>query len=897
MKVNGIKQQLPRFVQLVLLFLMCLQGLHAQQAEQSPAIIQNNSNGPIDYYVILTNGGSQYINSLDQGMQITENFYVGEKILITPQGSQDVIAEHVYDGTINAVLAAAPNSQAPSISPPAPPNKRAPQPIPSNPTAGSNTADNASPAAPAEPEKPSYKVSREFKDWLTTDKPYYEERTKNESTYQAGFQEKFRTEDQMRKGYNILKMDPSRLTNRGLRSNAPDLVKKLTGSSFNWGIRELGLAIPNDLVLLPEQGRTRGVEQTTILFSSNQERKSSSVNVGANLDVGKKGSGSGKIGISREESKFESNNQSMIRKQIVGEAYWVVYAKEHMELANGFSKFLRNSNNLKTYADFKRMFDLYGTHWPVATLFGGYIRYDEMFDTKEMSESITKTLSVDIAAKAPVPKAPSATVGGSVGFTQSDTNEMRNKESQGRASFESQGGQPGASFGMWNMATPTAADNYVPLKVELRTIDELIWPELMGIKDPAEATRIHALRVKTGKMLGQYIDEVQGINTTEDWNPRVYEVTMTRAVVSQDDDEGSGNEPDFFGSLIVAEAKKKKIKVSHLTIDTYEKSKVGKNINEKYLWSKSRDDRVTMGKGKTFSLRSDGAIYISVPATPVQSGTVNGKPLYKPSFNLNGIVGYFQSTIKDDDDTGKDEDNSGSFAISLDEVEKSDVKLVSREREFDDEGVGIKVKGQVKRIDYQLQNSEFELLDLPGLARLNQGAAIAAKEVAIRPASSGVSVSRPSYNSGNTKAKKPTTPTSSAAKTKFSGFPRIQNRWFPTHHLHNQNGKLELGSMQPNWWSAQWTIEPVPGAEEWVRIKNRWYPDHGLHNQNGKLELGPIQPNWWSAQWRIVPVPGAPGWVRIQNRWYPDHYIHNQSKSLELGPMQDNWWSAQWAIK
>lgn len=712
--------------------LILVSNAFAQQATQSPAIVLNNSNGPIDYHVILTDGSSQYLNSIEPGFQVTENFYTGEQILITPKGSQQVIANHIYDGTVNAVLAAVPNP-ATLATPATPPTKSAPvavqqsAPISAAPpqTATAAQTQAAPAAAPKREEKPTYKPSPQFLRWVNADKPYYEQRSDNDTTYQAGFQEKFRMEDQMRKGYNIIKMDPSKLTNRGLRGNAPDIIKKLAGSSHKWGIRELGLAMPNDLVLLPENARTRGVEQTTVMFSSDQERKSTSTNVGVSLDA-KKGGGSGKIGVSREESKFESNNQSMIRKQIVGEAYWVVYAKEHMELAKGFSKFLKKQGNLRNYSDFKRMFQQYGTHWPIATLFGGYIRYDEKFDTKEMAESITKTLSVDFSAKAPVPKAPSATVGTNVGFTQSDTNEMKSKESSGKASFESQGGQPGASFSMWNMATPTQADNYVPLKVELRGIDELIWPELMGITDPKEAQRIHALRLKTGQMLQRYIDEVNGVNDNYDWSPRIYEVSITRAVVSQDDDEGSANEPDFFGSLILSEAKKlSEIKIGSLTIPTYDH----KTSTNKYVWSKSRGDSVTKGKGSTFKLRSNPAIYISVPATAVKAGTVNGKPIYKPEFRTKDIVGHFKSTMKDSDNTGDDESVSGSFAISLDEVEKDSDKLVKVTKEFSDEGVGIKVTGQVKRMNYELQNSDFELLPLPGLSNPGQGARIASEPI------------------------------------------------------------------------------------------------------------------------------------------------------------------------
>ena len=178
--------------------------------------------------------------------------------------------------------------------------------------------------------------------------------------------------------------------------------------------------------------------------------------------------------------------------------------------------------------------------------------------------------------------------------------------------------------------------------------------------------------------------------------------------------------------MIISEAARAAdIKVFNTSIPNYQK----KSGTEKYVWSKSRSDSVTKGKGSTFKLVSSPSIYISVPATAVPAGTVNGKTIYKPSFVTDKIVGYFQSTMKDSDNTGDDEDVSGSFTISLDEVEKDADKLVKRTKEFSDEGVGIKVTGQVKRMSYELQNSDFELLPLPGLANLNQGARIASAPI------------------------------------------------------------------------------------------------------------------------------------------------------------------------
>ncbi|WP_020569454.1 RICIN domain-containing protein [Neolewinella persica] len=130
------------------------------------------------------------------------------------------------------------------------------------------------------------------------------------------------------------------------------------------------------------------------------------------------------------------------------------------------------------------------------------------------------------------------------------------------------------------------------------------------------------------------------------------------------------------------------------------------------------------------------------------------------------------------------------------------------------------------------------------------------------------------------------------ASTSPSGFIRIQNNWHKDNYIHNQNGTIEQGVIQPNWWSSQWKI--VPAHSGLVRIQNKWKPTQFLHYENRKLEVGPIQPNWTSAMWKLAPEPN--GWVRIQNSWVKDHYIHNQNGKLEVGPIQPGWTSALWKL-
>lgn len=138
----------------------------------------------------------------------------------------------------------------------------------------------------------------------------------------------------------------------------------------------------------------------------------------------------------------------------------------------------------------------------------------------------------------------------------------------------------------------------------------------------------------------------------------------------------------------------------------------------------------------------------------------------------------------------------------------------------------------------------------------------------------------------------PTPPTSPATATVGNGYNRLQNNWYPDTYIHNQNGSIEIGAIEPGWWSAQWKI--VPAHSGLVRIQNRWHPDQYLHNQNGQLEVGAIDNNWQSALWKLEPAHS--GWVRIQNNWQKDQYINNSAGKLESVAIQPNWASALWKL-
>jgi hypothetical protein len=137
------------------------------------------------------------------------------------------------------------------------------------------------------------------------------------------------------------------------------------------------------------------------------------------------------------------------------------------------------------------------------------------------------------------------------------------------------------------------------------------------------------------------------------------------------------------------------------------------------------------------------------------------------------------------------------------------------------------------------------------------------------------------------------TPAHASSTGAMDGMFRLQNSWYPNTYIHNENGSIEIGEIQPNWWSAQWMI--VPASDGFVKIQNRWRQDQFIHYQNGVIEVGPIEHTWQTAQWSIEPAHS--GWVRIKSRTNPEKFINNQGGKLEVAVIKPNWASALWKFQ
>ena len=126
----------------------------------------------------------------------------------------------------------------------------------------------------------------------------------------------------------------------------------------------------------------------------------------------------------------------------------------------------------------------------------------------------------------------------------------------------------------------------------------------------------------------------------------------------------------------------------------------------------------------------------------------------------------------------------------------------------------------------------------------------------------------------------------------------LRSAWAFDHYLNIEHGVIASSTIQPDWLSATWDIEPVEGTS-FVRFRNHWKQDEYLNNEGGKLQSTPIDANgakWWSAMWEIDPLPDSKA-VQIRSRWKPDQYLNIEHGDIECGPIQAGWVSARWTLE
>ena len=121
----------------------------------------------------------------------------------------------------------------------------------------------------------------------------------------------------------------------------------------------------------------------------------------------------------------------------------------------------------------------------------------------------------------------------------------------------------------------------------------------------------------------------------------------------------------------------------------------------------------------------------------------------------------------------------------------------------------------------------------------------------------------------------------------------IVSKWKPDQKIHMEHNRIEVGSAEEEWLSAQWTLHKI--GDDVYHIASRWKRDQKIHMQSGLIEVGTTKETWLSAQWKLQKV--RDGVYEIVSAWKSDKKIHMQSGRIEVGAAEDGWLSAQWTLQ
>lgn len=81
---------------------------------------------------------------------------------------------------------------------------------------------------------------------------------------------------------------------------------------------------------------------------------------------------------------------------------------------------------------------------------------------------------------------------------------------------------------------------------------------------------------------------------------------------------------------------------------------------------------------------------------------------------------------------------------------------------------------------------------------------------------------------------------------------RLENRWKPEQVLTIANANLTTANASKADTNNHWELESAGNGE--YRLKNRAQPTQYIHVEYGRLQVGAIQPGWWSARWKLEDV-------------------------------------------
>ncbi len=596
-------------------------------------------------------------------------------------------------------------------------------------------------------------VDLEYRRWLAKDQPRYVQKYPPLSVdrFTAMNITPLDVEQVTANGYHVFRLNPLKLAQRGTIGAAP-IFESLPATSTEYHL-DAGVFTPNTFVLTPLND-TAGKESTDTFFSQSERTDKFSLNV--SLEVGKptpKGEPEGpKVGGKYSQEESNTSSSAMERTVMMatrwGAKFTLTALKERMKLSEPFKANVRALRN-GDYRAYVKFFESFGTHYALRAMLGGIAFYEKSYSVDEIGKAISRTTSASVYGTVPVKAVEIST---EVGFTQSKEHSSKEKKSLAEGYHWAAGGSTGAGYESWSLGDMTK--DYEAIKVDLREIWELIWPEKMGDTDAASSDNTRAIQQTMKTMLARYMDEEQrSISESPSYRPRVFSVRIDSIKLTEDLDDGY-NGPDFWGYVSLYAARRNPSMppkghpllgmimnnfgtpfyfVDHASpgcirsVSILPSLPADSVLNQNAIYGCDRwknfgtDLADTMATVPTKSITSDfsdvdkNPLFVSIAPTVVKVAGPQGNAQYKTSYDLSQYRLFPVGYLRDDDDGGENADDIaqllGADQFTLQEVVDAGGSKTGKVSSGSVPGLGtVEVTYTVKEINFTVQ---VDKLDLP----------------------------------------------------------------------------------------------------------------------------------------------------------------------------------------
>jgi hypothetical protein len=303
-----------------------------------------------------------------------------------------------------------------------------------------------------------------------------------------------------RRGYNVLYMDLMNLAENGLALKNKPLFKPVANSAGNYYQRGDDYRIPRDLLMDGGGNTLSSQSKMAAYFGSTelQEGFSGSVKIeGGSSKIpgaGRLYSGKAELRASYDQTLVNSEKTVTVVREKFGYDFWLILNKKRATLHDTLVARLKTVA-LGSPKDVTAFYEEYGTHYPLAQLFGGRAEEHTRITEQGASTAIKKSLGATVGVDTPLAEG-EVSLDVRSGFSKSVDWSKENTT----VNFT---GSAGTDFASWSL--PPVKD-YVPLKAYLRPIGEIVHPELADSITEADALLLHRARVLLTRSLDKYLN-------------------------------------------------------------------------------------------------------------------------------------------------------------------------------------------------------------------------------------------------------------------------------------------------------------------------------------------------------------------------------------------------------